>query len=473
MKICFMCDLHLPFDKNAMQYDVLKWAVEDILCKKPDCIAFAGDVTCDGNEEVYEYFVAYMKKTGIPFLFIPGNSDLRDVNSKQRLQSYSSEFKNVIKGITVYAVNDSNKIIDSEVCEKIALAEENSIVFMHHPPENCLSQAAISKRGLVFFYGHLHRFEAYDNFVSLPALDPDKSIGESPCMIYYETETKEIEKSCYPSELPADLPDYFGISCYNSLKQIRFAADNKLKFLELRPDCVNISFDELSNAIDIWRKICGENLSIHLPDVGFSDGKVVFSNGFDEAVSVVKLLKADRVTLHVPDISVGVAKKPVLEEICKLTAAKLNVIEHNIVVGIENMHMTPVEKPDEHRRFGYTPEECISFMKLMSAYCKHKTGINFDIGHARNNAPFSQKYQIGTWMSMVGKYIVGYHLHQVTQSEGRFCNHMPITSVYGNLISFASFFKNWEKCKINKAPVIFEMRPEGAYEITLKVFHKN
>ncbi len=30
MKICFMCDLHLPFDVNALQYDVMKWAMADI-----------------------------------------------------------------------------------------------------------------------------------------------------------------------------------------------------------------------------------------------------------------------------------------------------------------------------------------------------------------------------------------------------------------------------------------------------------
>ena len=52
MKICFMCDLHLPFCQEALQYDVLKWAVEDVKKKQPDCIAFVGDVTCDGNEKV-------------------------------------------------------------------------------------------------------------------------------------------------------------------------------------------------------------------------------------------------------------------------------------------------------------------------------------------------------------------------------------------------------------------------------------
>ena len=30
MKICFMCDLHLPFRQETLQYDVLKWAIEDV-----------------------------------------------------------------------------------------------------------------------------------------------------------------------------------------------------------------------------------------------------------------------------------------------------------------------------------------------------------------------------------------------------------------------------------------------------------
>ena len=58
-----MCDLHLPFDKNALQYDVLDWAVADIQRKKPDCIAYAGDVTCDGNIDVYKQFVGVLGGT--------------------------------------------------------------------------------------------------------------------------------------------------------------------------------------------------------------------------------------------------------------------------------------------------------------------------------------------------------------------------------------------------------------------------
>ena len=37
-----MCDLHLPSYQNAMQYNVLDWAINDIKTKRPDCIVFAG-----------------------------------------------------------------------------------------------------------------------------------------------------------------------------------------------------------------------------------------------------------------------------------------------------------------------------------------------------------------------------------------------------------------------------------------------
>ena len=122
------------------------------------------------------------------------------------------------------------------------------------------------------------------------------------------------------------------------------------------------------------------------------------------------------------------------------------------------------------RIINYIPEECISFMQVLSKKCRHKVGINFDIGHAKNNELYSPKYQISTWFSMLGEYIVGYHIHQVNYEDGIFENHMPIKNIYGHLISYASFFKCWSTDRIKKAPVIFEMRPENAYEETLKTF---
>ena len=72
MKICFLCDLHLPFDARALQYDVLEWAVENIAQSGSDCIAFAGDATCDGKETSYDLFLKAVGRLNVPFLYYSG-----------------------------------------------------------------------------------------------------------------------------------------------------------------------------------------------------------------------------------------------------------------------------------------------------------------------------------------------------------------------------------------------------------------
>ena len=49
MLICFMCDLHLSYNKRTVQYDALDWACSDLKNKRADAVVFAGDFTADGN----------------------------------------------------------------------------------------------------------------------------------------------------------------------------------------------------------------------------------------------------------------------------------------------------------------------------------------------------------------------------------------------------------------------------------------
>lgn len=479
MKICFMCDLHLPVFKEALQYKILDWAVEDMRKKETDCIIFAGDVTCDGNIDVYKKFISDMQKTKIPFIYIPGNSDLRDKTSREEVAKISSPCKNKISGQVIYAINDCNGKISKEQFSVIEEADENSILFRHHSANvyseetrKQLAQWRESHKNTMSFYGHRHISKVDGCDVSLQAMDPDKAIGESPCITYYDTETKEIRKAYYFSPVPTDLNGYFGISCYKAERDIEFAIENNLKNLELRPNCLETDLFLLSSLIADWRKNGGENLSLHLPDVAYTDGQVSLHPKTDEYINLANALQIDRITQHVPKVSVKdvQSENDVLESICRKLSEKLNLINRDIVIGVENMHMTAADTPDENRRFGYTPEEVLDFMRCLDKFCRHKVGINFDIGHARNNAPFSQKYQISSWYALIGKYIVGYHMHQVTVKDGKFHNHMPITEIYGKLISLASFFDCWTMGQINKVPVVFEMRPEGAYEKTLATF---
>ena len=480
MNICFMCDLHLPFDANALQYDVLDWAIADIHQRCPDCVIFAGDITCDGNAETFHAFLQKMQQLDIPFLFIPGNSDLRCHETSAALQKTSSNCENIINGIKIFAVNDCTGEISDEQFLAIEKANADSLLFMHHPPRALSSPCqqkmlAWRKRHpeTPLFFGHSHESKIDGPDISLQAMDPDKASGECPCMTYYDTDTKTLHKAFYSSPVPADFHQHIGISCYRPLEHIQFATENGLKALELRPNCIHADQAALTAAISQWRQCGGENLSIHLPDVEYHDGQISAGN-IDQLIDLANHLKANRFTQHVPLVSVRAvhAAPGILGQICDYLAEKFNSLDHEIVIGVENMHMTPKDQPDDTRRFGYLPEECIAFMHELGRKCRYQVGINFDIGHARNNVPYSKKYQISTWLSQIGHHAVGYHLHQVTLTDGKYQNHMPITHIYGKLISYASFFKCWSSGRINKAPIIFEMRPEDAYEITLKTFHR-
>lgn len=481
MKFCLMCDLHLPDNDGALQYDVLQWAFEDIQKKSADCVIYAGDVTCDGNEKVYRSFVDKMKELEIPFLYIPGNSDLRCAASKDVIRNLASPIVNDINGITVYAVNDCDGTVDENTLCELEKADESSIVFMHHPIN---SLKADSKEKMLLwrnnhkettlFYGHLHKSFENEMGISLQAMDPDKAIGENACIVYYDTDSKICRKAYYYCPVPTDLYSHFGISCYDIKRDIEFACEKGLKNIELRPNCSSYDETELCVLVEKWRNTCGENLSVHLPEVRYENGKAFVDDKYIKCIEIAKKLKADRLVQHVPVVSVKTVKEDntCLEKIVNLLCDYFNSIEHDIIIGVENMHMTSKDTADDSRRFGYIPKECLLLMEKLSLKCNHKVGINFDIGHARNNAPYSQTYQISTWFVGVGKYIVGYHMHQVTYEDEVFENHMPITDIYGKLISYGSFFKNWAKERINKVPVIFEMRPEGAYETTLATFEK-
>lgn len=482
MIIGFLCDLHLPPAKEVLQYDVMQWALDDLTEKKPDCIAFAGDVTCDGNREVYHHFVKKMQSLGIPFLFIPGNSDLRCPDCCEEISRISSPCENHINGIRIFAVNDCTADVSDEQITALEKADDHSIVFMHHPvagyPEKTrqtFSQWRKNHENTMVFYGHHHESVVEGNDIGLQALDPDKAVGECPCITYYDTDTRKLRKSYYPAPVPQDMYPCFGISCYDTIGHIEFGIQNGLVNLELRPNCIHADRALLTEKIAQWRQNGGKNLCIHLPDVTYQDG-VAVSPEMDRFMELARDLKADRLTQHVPRVSVEAVQgdPSVLDRICGYLAEQFNSIPHPMVIGVENMHMTAQERPDETRRFGYLPEECLAFMNALAAKCSHKVGINFDIGHARNNIPFSQAYQISTWLAMVGKHIVGYHIHQVTPTEEKYVNHTAITHIYGRLISFASFFKCWSNGIINKAPVIFEMdTPADAYSITLKTFQQH
>lgn len=481
MKICLICDLHLPFDKNALQFSALSWAVEDICKKKTDCIVFAGDVTADGNLQIYQEFIEQLKNTQIPFVYIPGNSDLRNPDTHGVIKELCSPCLNVVNDFKIYAINDCERRVENADFNLIESADEHSLVFMHHPLQ---SLDKTSQQKLLswkerhpqtpLFFAHEHRSYQDGLFISLQCLDPDKAVGENPCITYYDTDTKQLRKTYYFCPVPTDIFNWLGVSCY-SLSDIEFAIKNKLKCIELRPNALKFDFERLCALIEKWRASGGVDLSVHLSEVYYADGKVYADNGYENLIEFALKFKANRLTQHVPVVEVDAVNldNSILDKITSFIAKRLSVFDYPLTIGVENMHMTDADRKNKSRRFGYTPEEVLAFKNLLSQKCSHRVGVNFDVGHARNNAPFSQKYQISTWLSLLGKDVVGYHVHQVKQQDGKFINHSAIDNVYGHLISYAGVFRSWTEEKIPHAPFVFEMRTENAYEITLSTFEKH
>lgn len=481
MKICFLCDLHLGYNKTAVQYEAFDYALADIRRKQPEFVICAGDITSDGNVFAAKRFAKKMESLGIPYMTLLGNSDYRTEKNIPILQTLLTPPVRSFESFTVFAVNDASGRIDDASYARIEKAGKGDIVVMHHPV-NSLSESERARfktwrnshpETLVFF-GHLHKSGVSGNDYSLPTLDPDKSVGKNPCITYFDTETRSLEKAYYFCPMPSDLPKYIGISCFDPIQDVDFAAQNGLRCIELRPNCLEVPKEELLSHISAWRKNGGVNLSLHAPEVGFSGGLTADTEKWDKFVETALYLGADRVTLHVPQASFEAIRKngEAMEQILDFLSRRFAMLPNRCVVGVENMHMTARERPDFNRRFGYLPEECVFFMKRLQERCPRVIGLNLDIGHARNNPPFHEKYPLGTWYAETGRFAVGYHIHQVLRAENGLENHAPFTEVYGELISLASFFRCWSTGVLAKAPVIFEIRGHAAYVPSVRMIEK-
>lgn len=126
---------------------------------------------------------------------------------------------------------------------------------------------------------------------------------------------------------------------------------------------------------------------MHAPEVGYSGELTADIEKWDLFVKLAMYLGADRVTLHVPVATLETVRKnkEAFEQIVEFLVRRFAMLPNKCVIGVENMHMTKKDRPDSTRRFGYLPEECVSFMKRLQERCPRSIGLNLDIGHARNN----------------------------------------------------------------------------------------
>ncbi len=479
MHICIMEDLHLPYHREAIQYEALSFYLADMKEKDVDLLVVPGDFTADGNRATAECFFEAIKNLSIPTIVMSGNADFRTLDTVPYFRSVTAAPRHPLGEYTVLALRDGEGSIPAEDLALLSLADEKTMIFMHHPIEALAEESRDRMQAfrtahpeVPIFVGHAHIERREGNTYYLNASDPDKAIGMPPCIYYYDTDMKALSKTHFSCPKPSDLSSYLGISAFHALEDLRYATKEGLYAVEFRPSVINEDREALLAGLDDFRAAGGKCVSFHFPNLAERDGTPASEEELLAFSALVKAAGGDRITLHAPSVSLLAIEKDscLLSRLADLAAKVIDALPEGCAVGIENMHMTAKDSM-HHRAFGYTPEECRRFIEMLRVRTKHPVGFHFDTGHARNNIPLSQTYTQSVWMAELGGEVVGCHIHQVILQNGKMENHMPITEPYGALISYATFFRMWESGRLRKAPVFLEIRPtvedKAPYKLSL------
>ena len=493
--IALLADLHLPDAGDTVKEQVLDWAIQEMASRKVTHIVSAGDMTARGTYPAARRLRNKFKKLAGKFFHTPGNAEHRTLDLKAQ---------NCLK---TPVGDDEILLLDSSaghfsISARCRLAEllgqnekKNLLAVTHYPPQNLPQEdqallIAANRLNVIslLVYGHMHHDKKH-TFRGLPCeavrgLDPDKASGGPPALVLFSRDhdgnfcRKNIpcpaaDPRKWPQEQKTALLSHLGLSAMSDpLGTLRFAIKENVPVLEWRyarpPRDEWTLFQELLTS---WRQKGKRCFSIHFPDVRWENDCWTGLDTLSQAVETALLLKADRITLHVPRITVGLFQDPVISNsIADQLAALLQVlVQNNVAIGIENLHMRSGEKDDQQRGFGYTPEEVFSFTEMLNQR-GIPAGLHLDLGHARNNAPFSKRYNISDYFALYSSRINGCHLHQVLQDPtGKMLNHQALTEPYGKLISLGSLFMARRINQLPVCPLILEIRQGRGPESYLKL----
>lgn len=500
--ITLLCDLHLPLLKKTPAYHIFDTTVQRLKGWQPDYVFTLGDITAHGNVNAAEHFVKKMNETGIPWAAVPGNAELRDPETaKQILDMLDSPLREEVLvfeelGWKLLLLDCSDYYYAESEREKLKKAvqelgpDEHLMLLQHQGPGDLDENSKAFLKELlspvaercVIIYGHKHRlgaekWEDIDTF-RLQALDPDKAIGTQPLILTVELhaggkwEPMVMEPFYFDHITAKKITEHLGLSCFHLPKDLDYAIENGVKAIELRHgNMTDLPEDELLEKIAAWRAAGGEYLSLHATEPGWKDGSFTRVEQWYDSARWAAKIGADAITLHVPKAPVyrmkyRSASRRTMKEIYLNGFA---LLAENCDIHIENMHMADGEDPGETRRFGYLPNEVKSWINELKKEYPFPEKISFllDVGHARNNAPFSSVYTMGMWYAMMGKMMDACHMHQVVNSPEGMKNHQPITDLFGPLINFTGFAMAWETGLICPRTIFLEVRSLENYLISM------
>ncbi len=476
----------MSYGETSAQWAFFLRAVEKLKEDRVTDVISVGDITSFGEEEVLLKYINAMPQKGHRLLI--GNSDVRTPESAEGILKHSKSFDENIGGARIVGINTPYAKIDGADREMLLTLSDGDFLIMHHSVQGLEAEsrefltALCQKCAITVIHAHSHKIQDYmlgrAHVIGIRALDPDKSIGGWPCITYLDTESRKLEEVLFDIEkdVTDDLKKYFGISCVDNHRDVKYAAENRVFGVELRCNGKGWEPDmTLLPVIENWRACGGGYLSVHMPNLRWRDGAMSGVDTWYNAVDYAKAVGAQGLTMHPPRVKKCDMTDKVYDEFLKLYVYAVESVGADVRIGIENLHMERGEDAaSDECCFGYTPGEVSAWIDAINNAISMpgRVGHTLDVGHARNNGSISEEYPISRWYEIMGGKTVAYHIHQVVPGENGMSNHSAIEKWFGPIISYASFFYCWEKNIINHVPVFLEVKGSESFDKSIKAFNE-
>ena len=482
-----MCDFHMSDNLISPQYFFFKKAVEKIKEKDIKDVIILGDITSYGEPEGLKMVLSGLE--GMNFRYVIGNSDVRNEDTRQKFIDNAKDFCIKAGNRNIYGINVYDSNISSSSCELLKKCNDGDVIVLHYSMQGLSSESRSfienlsNDRKLEIVHGHSHKVQNYSfgksHVRGLLALDPDKAAGNFPTITYmdiYDDEITYEEEYIKPSlSAVEDIFNYFGISCVDNMRDLKYATENGVGAVELRTNVSDWVPDlSLLPEIDKWRQSGGRYLSVHMPNVRCKNGIFTGCENWMLAVDYAKKIGADGLTMHPPRVKKSelLNNAQVWDEFLKLYVYAVKEMDGNVKIGIENLHKEPYENEKEGFCFGYVPNEVLMWINAINKELgTERVGHTLDVGHARNNGKFSQMFPVSKWYMGMGDKTVAYHIHQVVDTNSGTTNHNAIESWLGPVINYTSFLYAWEKKIINHATVFLEVKGAENYSKSIAGFN--
>lgn len=512
MRLIQITDLHLSDRADTPGFDALSWAVSETNRLAPDLVAITGDVTTYGTEEAARNFLAAAAPISAPWVFTPGNAELRDVGAMPVLQPVAARKSIAVDGIHFLLPDTSTGTI--EPADRAWLDGEiysaRPCVILTHYPMDVLDadsrdwvEAWLARHPVeLYVAGHRHfdrtRLVQGCQEVITRGLDPDKAFGGPPSIHLFERDSNgswTVQPIPWPHEQEL-LPAHLGRSVLghspvgwsihgDPVATVQLTRRAGLHGLELRPKEPEYNLQATLHELELLRLDRQIYLSWHLPNLTWnSDTRGI--DGQDAVLAQIEDGRAcgvDAFTVHVPRIAAHLmydadeAPSAAWRSFLQLYGDLFrSAVQDGVRISIENIHNAPGTPEDRSRReFATEISEYISWIDAVTEILPADggtVGAHFDVGHARNNGELGNRQPLGDWYARVGSRITGYHIHQVRRHEetGKLTNHRDIRSAYDQTISYAGFLHAWSTKLINRAPLFIEVRDAEERRTTIALF---